>query len=174
MSRGLSFAAYRILSAGQNLWANERPRHQEGLRCGAGAIIFAMLLGVAGVLPGINADAGPPRSVFLELPTGEAVPEIMLMPYRLPSGRWQLQIRARDFRFTTLCVADAQALAVGHAHIVRNGVKVASAYHPIVDLGWLPPGRHRITVILRGQDHRALIADGALVQAKVTIAVPAA
>lgn len=178
MSRGLSFIAYRILSdpnpshradpSDAAAWAPMPNR----LRCGAGIVVLAVLSALALSAPSINADAGPPRSVFLKLPAGQPAPEVGLEAYRHPSGHWHLRIAAQGFQFTSICVAQAAALPVGHAHVIRDGVKVASAYHPIVDLGSLPPGQHRIRVILRGQDHRALVGPDGLVQAEIDLVVP--
>ncbi|MEO1307069.1 MAG: hypothetical protein AAFV38_03865 [Pseudomonadota bacterium] len=173
MNRGLSFLFFRRFSAG--LWptgatvlASRARRH----RPGPGALLVAVLVALVAFVPLVNSAGVPPRSVFLNLPEDQPAPEIEVIPYRLPSGEWQLKIRTEHFQFTTVCVAGAPAAAIGHAHVIRNGVKVASAFHPIVDLGPLPVGRHRITVVLRAQDHRALMANGALVQQKVTITVP--
>ena len=178
MSRGLSFIAYRLLAdphprRQSYLWvAPARAAKRDRLRCGAGIVVLAVLAALAVSAPSINADAGPPRSVFLRLPVGETVPEVDLQTYRHPSGHWHLRIAAKGFQFTSVCVAQADTIPVGHAHVIRDGVKVASAYHPIVDLGQLAPGRHRIRVILRGQDHGALVGPDGLIQAEIDVVVP--
>lgn len=135
--------------------------------------LVAMLLATLAVgAPLVNAVAGPPRSVFLQLPSDLPEPQVGLAAERLPTGHWQVRIDAEAFRFTDLCLTEAAAIPVGHAHVILNGVKVASAYHPVVDLGDLPPGRHHIEAVLRGQDHRALVGRQGLIKADLVIAVP--
>ena len=135
-------------------------------------LIGALLSGLAVAAPVYNAAQGAPRSVFLELPPDQPAPAVSLRAARRPSGRWVLWVDTTDFQFTTVCLAEAAAVPVGHAHVIRNGVKIASAYHPVVDLGHLPPGEHQISAVLRGQDHRALLGRGRLLQGKITINVP--
>jgi hypothetical protein len=80
-------------------------------------------------------------------------------------------LHASDFVFTELCVVEAEALPVGHAHVHVNGEKVASAYNPVVEIGPLAPGTHTIDVVLRGQDHRPIISRSSLVQDRIQITV---
>ncbi|KIT17191.1 hypothetical protein [Jannaschia aquimarina] len=140
---------------------------------------FAPVLALAGLLtslavaaPIYNAGGGAPRAVFLELPARLPEPEVALRADPLPSGRWRLTLAARHFRFTDICVLEAEAVPLGHAHIVHDGVKLAAAYAPIVDIGPLPPGRHRIEAVLRAQDHRAILGRGGLIKGAVVIEVP--
>ncbi|MGB5556476.1 MAG: hypothetical protein WBN04_00520 [Paracoccaceae bacterium] len=140
-------------------------------RYGAAAIVSALLATLAAAAPLVNATGGPPRTVFLQLPADLPEPKVKLAIYPLPSGRWQLEIEVDGFRFTELCLTEAEAVPVGHAHIIRDGVKIASAYHPVIDLGHLPPGRHRIEAVLRGQDHRALLGHQGLIKSEVTVVV---
>jgi hypothetical protein len=142
------------------------------VRHGSFAALAVLLAVLSVAAPALNAAAGPPRALFLQLPAGLPEPEIALAASQGPGGRWQLRIDARHFRFTALCLADAAALPVGHAHVILGDRKVASAYAPVVDLGVLPPGEHEMTVVLRGQDHRALVGAHGLVQARTVIEVP--
>lgn len=135
--------------------------------------LVAMLLGTLAVgAPLVNAVSGPPRAIFLQLPADLPEPQVSLTATRLATGNWQLRIDADAFRFTDLCLSEAAAIPVGHAHIIRNGLKVASAYYPVVDLGQLPPGRHHVEAVLRGQDHRALVGRDGLIKADIVIEVP--
>jgi hypothetical protein len=136
-------------------------------------------LGLAGLLavtcigvPLVNADAGPPRALFLRLPADIPEPTVALAARASADGRWMLDIAATGFRFTDLCIANAAAVPVGHAHVFRGEQKLATAYLPVVDLGRLGPGVHEIRVVLRGQDHRALVGRSGLVEASTIIAVP--
>ncbi|MEJ6403634.1 hypothetical protein [Yoonia sp. 2307UL14-13] len=135
-------------------------------------LIAALLSGLAVAAPAYNAVQVAPRSVFLILPRAQPEPTVSLRAVRRASGNWVLWIDTTDFQFTTICVAEAGAVPVGHAHVIRNGIKITSAYHPVVDLGPLPPGEHRISATLRGQDHRALLGQGGLLQGEITIRVP--
>lgn len=137
-----------------------------------GPMMIFLVMGVLAVTaPQINANAGPPPSVFLALEEEAALPKVALEVWRDAHGHWQVQISASDFQFTELCLTEAAAVPIGHAHVIRNGVKVASAYYPIVDLGQLPQGRHVIDVVLRGQDHRALVGPDGLITAQAVINV---
>lgn len=143
-------------------------------RTAAAGLLAALLAALAVGAPLVNAGAGPPRAVFLQLPPDRDQPTIVLAARRLPSGRWRLTIETTGFRFTRLCVPDAEALPVGHAHVLLDGVRVASAYEPIVDLDALPPGRHVVSAVLRGQDHRALLGTHGLIKAEIVVEVPEA
>ena len=136
------------------------------------AILAALMGSLAIGAPSYNAQHVAPRSVFLTLPTDLPEPEIEMTISQDMSGRWQLRLDVSAFQFTTLCVSDADAAPIGHAHVILDGVKIASAYHPIVDLGYLAPGKQRIAVILRGQDHRALLGRGGLLRQEIEITVP--
>lgn len=135
-------------------------------------IVAGLLAGLALAAPSYNAQNVAPRSVFLTLPDTLPEPGVALMARQDTPGRWTLRVDASGFRFTALCLSEAEAIPVGHAHVIRNGVKVASAYHPIVDLGVLQPGRHVVTAVLRGQDHRALLGKSGLIHASIVIDVP--
>jgi hypothetical protein len=136
---------------------------------GIGAILGALTLCV----PIVNASSPLPRALFLPLPADMPEPRVSLGARPDPDGRWTLDISASDFEFTTLCVANARAVPRGHAHVIKNGAKLASAFAPEFDLGLLPAGRHEIRVVLRGQDHRALVGHGGLIEASLTLDIPA-
>jgi hypothetical protein len=136
------------------------------------ALALAGLLAATCVgVPLVNADSGPPRALFLRLSSKVPEPTVALAPRQSNDGHWLLDIAVTGFRFTDLCVANAAAVPVGHAHVLRGDEKLATAYTPVVDLGRLAPGRHEIRVVLRGQDHRSLVGQAGLIEASTVIAV---
>lgn len=138
-----------------------------------GPCIIALLLATLVIAaPIVNAKGRPPRAVFLILPETVTPPEVSIEAEALGKGRYLLTLHASAFVFTDLCVTDADAIPVGHAHVHVNGEKVASAYAPIIEIGPLSPGQHKIDVVLRGQDHRPIFAQDALVQSRIQINVP--
>ena len=109
--------------------------------------ILAILLGsVVFAAPIVNGNGRPPRAVFLILPETVTPPEVSIEAEALGKGRYLLTLHASAFVFTDLCVTDADAIPVGHAHVHVNGEKVASAYAPIIEIGPLSPGQHKIDV----------------------------
>lgn len=136
---------------------------------------FIHLLAALGAVASlVNAGSGPPRTLFLRLPAEVPAPSLTLAARGEVDGNWILEIKASGFRFTSLCTLAAEPIPVGHAHVYAGDRKLASAYLPVVDLGPLPPGRHEIRVVLRGQDHRALVGPDGLIEARTVIKVPAA
>ena len=143
-------------------------------RHAAAALLAALLAALSVAAPLVNAAGGPPRALFLRLPADLPEPRLALSARQGADGAWSLMIAAEGFRFTGICRADAEAAPVGHAHVLLGEVKVASAFAPTVGLGRLGPGLHRVRVLLRAQDHRALVGRNGLIQAEMVIAVPAA
>ncbi|WP_299726435.1 hypothetical protein [uncultured Tateyamaria sp.] len=135
-------------------------------------LIAALLVTLVIAAPIVNAKGRPPRAVFLILPETQTPPRVDVQASALGGGRYLIKLQASDFMFTDLCVADAEAIPVGHAHVHVNGEKVASAYTPIVEIELSEPGTHVIDVVLRGQDHRPIIARDGLVQGQLHITVP--
>lgn len=133
--------------------------------------VSLLLATLAAAAPHINAENAPPRSVFLRLPPDRPEPSVALTATPREDGTLRLRIETEGFTFTELCVTEAAAVPVGHAHVIVDGVKVASAYHPVIDLDPLPPGVHDVTVVLRGQDHRALLGRTGLIRAEATVGV---
>lgn len=135
--------------------------------------IIALLLGTLVIAaPIVNAKGRPPRAVFLILPDTIAPPTVDLQADAIGGGRYRLYLNTRAFVFTDLCVPEADAVPIGHAHVHVNGTKVASAYVPVIEIGPLAPGTHLIDVVLRGQDHRPIIGRDGLAQGGVRITVP--
>jgi hypothetical protein len=141
-------------------------------RHGGAALVAGLLAGLSLAVPLVNAGGGPPRALFLQLPADAPEPAIGLSARRVADGGWLLVIAAENFRFTAVCLTSAAAVPVGHAHVLRGDRKLASAYAPAVPLGRLEPGVHRFRVVLRGQDHRALLGRRGLIEAELTLEVP--
>jgi len=135
-----------------------------------GVGMWMLALGFA--VPAWNAQARLPSDLFVQLEPHHPVPELSLRAAPGPGGNWRLRILAKAFVFTDVCVTVARPALIGHAHVYRDGRKVAGAYRPEVSLGQLGPGVHRFEVILRAQDHRVLAGpDGAIV-ARIEIRIP--
>ncbi len=119
-----------------------------------------------------NEKGIPPRTAFQVL-SQDLVPKVQLAAVPLGGGRFRIAIETEAFQFTDICLAHAVAAPIGHAHLQVNGVKVASVYQPVAEVGPLPPGEHVIDVVLRGQDHRALVSKAGLLKAEVAVIVVA-
>ncbi|MEX0310532.1 MAG: hypothetical protein AB3N17_09820 [Tateyamaria sp.] len=143
-------------------------------RLSLGPCVIALVLGTLVIAaPIVNAKGRPPRTVFLILPDTIAPPTVTVRADATGDGRYRLHLETAGFEFTDICVNEADPIAVGHAHVHVNGIKVASAYVPVIDIGPLEPGTHRIDVVLRGQDHRPIIGRDGLVQGVIELVVPA-
>jgi hypothetical protein len=143
-----------------------------GHRLAAPATVAALLAALSVYAPLVNSKARPPRTLFLQRPADRPEPTISLSARPEGDGAWLLEIHTTEFRFTMLCLVEAEASPVGHAHVTRGEQKIASAYVPVVSLGRLAPGSHSFRVQLRGQDHRALVGRNGLIDAELTIHVP--
>jgi hypothetical protein len=141
-------------------------RHWHGL------VMLSALMGLAVIAPQVNAAGAPPSSVFVAWPEGQSAPELKLSAGRYPDGSWHLDLAASGFTFSDLCQAVEGPQTIGHAHVYDGAKKIASAFVPRVPLGHLAPGQHRFHVILRAQDHRALVGSDGLISAEILIIVP--
>lgn len=146
------------------------PRHLKTLW--HGLVTLCLMATLALGAPVYNAENQAPRAVFLTLPDTAQVPTLAVTATK-HDGAWLLTLDTTGFTFTAFCLPTAEPAPIGHAHIILNGQKIGSAYVPIYDLGVLPPGLHRITVILRAQDHRALLGPHGLIEADLTLIVGA-
>ncbi len=139
-----------------------------------GPCAIALLLATLAIAgPIVNSTGRPPSTVFLNLPQSTTPPEVHVNISSLGGGRYLLTLHASAFVFTEVCVTDANARPIGHAHVHVDGEKVASAYTPIVEIGPLEPGVRTVDIVLRGQDHRPIVARNGLVQRRIQIRVPA-
>jgi hypothetical protein len=136
------------------------------------AILTLLLSSLSVAAPVYNALDLAPRSVFLHLPTDQPEPTVKLRAEPLPNGGWLIRLEAQHFQFTEICVVDAPAQPLGHAHLLLDGVKIASAYQPMIRIDALPPGQHTLRAVLRGQDHRALLGQHGLIEDDLTLEVP--
>ncbi|MCV0428390.1 MAG: hypothetical protein K5905_23275 [Roseibium sp.] len=115
----------------------------------------------------------PPHAVFVEVPDGTEPPELQLKGELAPGGDWLLHIETTHFSFTDVCVNRSEQSQIGHAHVHKGDRKIGTAYAPVFSLGHLAPGRHVFSVVLRAQDHRAVVSKEGLIHKKITIIVRA-
>ena len=137
------------------------------------ALVAGLLGSLAAGAASFNATNMAPRSVFLTLPADVPQPSLALSATQDGSGAWLLRIDTTAFQFTDICITVSDPIPVGHAHVILNGAKIGAAYGPYMQIDALPPGRHRVSVVLRGQDHRALVGEHGLISATLMIDVPA-
>lgn len=98
---------------------------------------------------------------------GEPAPQMTLAAEPDAEG-WTVRVSAREFAFTR--TEDAVHVpGEGHGHLYVDGLKLQRLYEPEARIGALPPGRHRITVTLNTNDHRAYVVDGSPVTASVVV-----
>lgn len=135
------------------------------------APVLAMLLTLLAAVPWLNLEGGPPRSVFVQLDPERPDPEIDAEATRLSDGEWLLRIEVDGFSFSEICAVVKTGEPVGHAHVYAGDEKIAAAYQPILSLGSLSPGEHIFRIVLRAQDHRALVGASGLIERKVAIVV---
>lgn len=140
-------------------------------RIGPVAVIAVLLASLALGAPFYNATGDAPRSVFLTLPATVEQPDLRMQIAKSTQGNWVLNIDVVAFQFTDICVTVADPVPIGHAHVIVDGQKVGTAYGPLFNLGDLPPGNHVVSVVLRGQDHRAFIGTGRLIAQTMTVHV---
>ncbi|ETX12029.1 hypothetical protein OCH239_18615 [Roseivivax halodurans JCM 10272] len=136
-----------------------------------GLVATLLLSGLAIAAPVVNAAGSPPRTIFLTLPANLATPTVSLSASPSPSEGLRLVIDTTGFQFSEVCVPQADATPIGHAHVFVNGVKVASTYGPVIDIAPLPSGRNVVEVVLRGQDHRALAGPQGLIKAGLRLEI---
>lgn len=135
------------------------------------APVLALLLAMLVIIPRLNAEAGPPDSVFVMLDPEKTDPRIEAEVTSLKSGEQLLRLDVDGFSFTDICAVVRSGEPVGHAHIYAGNQKIAAAYEPIVSLGKLPKGEHTLRIILRAQDHRALVGSEGLIERHIRVVV---
>lgn len=137
----------------------------------ASAPAIGLLLGMLAIVPLLNAEAGPPETVFVMLDPTKPDPRIKAEAIAAGDGEWLLQMQVDGFSFSEICAVVETGKPVGHAHVYAGDKKIAAAYQPIVSLGKLPPGEHSLRIMLRAQDHRALVGSSGLIEQKIQIVV---
>jgi hypothetical protein len=141
-------------------------------KCSQSLVLIALILTVAIGVPTVNALSGPPRSVFVSWPEAMPVPTPTVTAKRQSDGRWIIEIAAEGFVFSDICKTVSGPQAIGHAHVYEGDVKIAAAYAPRQDIGTFAPGKHRISVVLRAQDHRVLVSSTGLISAEIVLNEP--
>ncbi len=134
------------------------------------AACFSVLVNL--YLSNAGTFSQPPGTVFVEVPDGHKTPTMRLKSERAPNGEWLLRIETSNFAFTELCVNRTDRAQTGHAHVHEGDRKIGTAYVPVFSLGRLAPGRHEFLVMLRAQDHRAVVGGDGLIMERITITVP--
>ena len=135
------------------------------------APVLGLLLAISVLVPRLNAEAGPPSSVFVRLDPGRPDPRIEAQAFAAKGGEWLLRLDVDGFAFTDICTVVESDEPVGHAHVYADNKKIAAAYEPIISLGKLAPGEHTLRIMLRAQDHRALVGSSGLIERHIRILV---
>ena len=111
----------------------------------------------------------PPEAMHgREGKAGEGGPSLSLAAEPDARGGWDVRLETRGFRFLgpDELVVEPDA---GHAHLYVGGLKLGRLYQPSGRVPPLPPGRHVLRATLNRADHALCIADGAPVEARLTI-----
>lgn len=82
-----------------------------------------------------------------------------------------LQIETTDFAFSPETVNGPHVPGQGHAHVYVNGVKIARAYSPWMQVTGLAKGENVIRVTLNANDHTQLAVDGTPVEGTITVTI---
>ena len=135
------------------------------------APVLTLLLAMLVIIPRLNAEAGPPGTVFVQLDPGRPDPRIEAAVTSLENGEQLLRLDVDGFTFSDICAVVETDEPIGHAHVYAGNRKIASAYEPIVSLGRLPKGKHTLRIILRAQDHRALVGSDGLIERHIRVVV---
>ncbi|MFK7804148.1 MAG: hypothetical protein AB8G95_21115 [Anaerolineae bacterium] len=97
-----------------------------------------------------NAQTNPE---VMNLADFDTVPQITaLEAFNDGNGNWTLNAQIEGFKFTPELVGGPVFPAQGHAIVYDNGDEVGRMLTPWFDLGRLTPGKHKIVVILNGND----------------------
>lgn len=87
-----------------------------------------------------------------------------------PQSR-NLHIGVENFAFDPEAVNGPHMPGRGHAHLYLNGVKIARAYSPWMQLDALPVGTHELRVTLNANDHTQLAVAGAPIEATIDVVI---
>ena len=86
---------------------------------------------------------------------------------------YNVQIKTKNFKWAPNHASMAHRKGEGHAHIYVDGVKIGRVYgewyHLNVASLNLAPGDHTVLVNLNGNDHKAYVVNGNLLEAKGNI-----
>ena len=135
------------------------------------APVLTLLLAMLAIIPWLNSEAGPPESVFVQLDPKTPDPRIEADVTSLQNGEQLLRLDVDGFTFSDICAVVETGEPIGHAHIYAGNQKIAAAYEPIVSLGRLPKGEYTLRIMLRAQDHRALVGSEGLIEREIRVVV---
>ena len=145
-------------------------------RIGSASLLASTVAGFLFLVNLFLANTGTfsrlPEALFVEVPNKNKFPTMSLKSMQAPNGEWLLHIETRNFVFTELCVNRTEGTQSGHAHVHKGERKIGTAYAPVFSLGRLAPGRHQFLVMLRAQDHRAVVGSDGLILEEITVTMP--
>jgi uncharacterized membrane protein YphA (DoxX/SURF4 family) len=92
----------------------------------------------------------------------------------LGEGRYQIEIETSNFEFSEFCIARAgsEPLLKGHVHVYADGIKVATAKSPIIEIGPFAKPPKTLTLSLNDSGHRFLIIGGKMVLTSKALDMP--
>ena len=114
-------------------------------------------------------DHGTAHTALTEAGTPAPVLTLTLHPDGAQSRN--LHIGVENFTFDPEGVNGPVVPGRGHAHLYLNGVKIARAYGPWMQLDALPVGTHELRVTLNANDHTQLAKDGMPIEAKIEVVI---
>jgi hypothetical protein len=82
-----------------------------------------------------------------------------------------LHIGVENFTFDPEGVNGPHMPGHGHAHLYLNGIKIARAYGPWMQLDALPVGSHELRVTLNANDHTQLAVGGVPIEATIAVVI---
>lgn len=98
-------------------------------------------------------------------------PTVDLVIHKDAKSGWNAQVLLNNFTFAPESVSSESVPGEGHAHIYIDGEKINRVYSEWYHLGELTPGAHEIAVRLSSNDHKELLAEGALIEDKESVIV---
>jgi hypothetical protein len=114
-------------------------------------------------------DHGTAHTALTEAGTPAPVLTLTLHPDGAQSRN--LHIGVENFTFDPEGVNGVAVPGRGHAHLYLNGVKIARAYGPWMQLDALPVGTHELRVTLNANDHTQLATGGVPIEATIAVVI---
>jgi copper(I)-binding protein len=111
---------------------------------------------------GHGGNGSSPTSVTAASPT------LTISAEETPMG-WRIRSGTTNFRFAPEAMDGAHMPGEGHGHLYIGGIKIMRVTAEEVEIGALPPGEHKMRVVLNTNDHRAYFSDGRPVSAEVIV-----
>jgi len=106
------------------------------------------------------------------VPEGEPKPTISLDTKAIQeTSGWDVAIDVSDFIFDRESVDGAHVPGKGHGHLYINGLKIGRVFEPVIRIGQLPKGTHKINVTLNTNDHKMYMVSRKPVSATVDVLV---